>query len=88
MTRPDRFDGDPLTFDQEHADLGWTISGAEPYHPQRKPRLLARILVVTIWRRILCRRRFCTWPATEEGWFCDRHDPHGPSPAGRTPDDG
>lgn len=48
----------------------------EPYHPQSRPRLLARVLAVLVWRKIKCRRYFCTWPATEEGWFCDRHDPH------------
>lgn len=70
-----RFDGRPLTGDPEHADLGYFISEPLPYYPQRKPRLLTRLAVLTIFRGDKCCYRWCSWPATERGFVCDRHGP-------------
>lgn len=76
MTDPDRFDGRPLAFDPEHEDLGYVIAEPLPYYPQRKPRLLARVAILTVFRRDRCQARWwCSWPATERGGTCDLHAP-------------
>ena len=51
-----------------------------PYHWQTNPPAWRQVLLLLLahfwWRGLRCRRHFCTWNATEQGWFCDRHDPH------------
>lgn len=73
----DRFKGQPQAFDPEHHDLDWHISEPLPYYSQRRPSLLARLAVLTIFRRDRCRAHWwCSWPATERGGTCDPHVAH------------
>lgn len=78
MTAADRFDDDPLSFDPEHPDLGWTISEAVPFEewPNGSPRglwlWLSLHVVTPLWRRW---DRIRTWKRAHDRcavWWCWR----------------
>jgi hypothetical protein len=74
---PERYDpNEPqiLESDPAHPDLGWTYAEPIPYHTQKPPKLITQILLF-FFRRYKCQERWCFWPATELGWYCDRHAP-------------
>lgn len=60
----------------EHGVVHGVPAIAEPYWPQAEPAWWKRLLIATVFRRWRCTANWrCTWPATEAGGTCDRHDP-------------
>ncbi len=66
---------DPIDyFDPEWNE--WVPTAAIPYQHQRRPKALARLAVMTIFRRYRCQAKWwCSWSATEQGGTCDQHEP-------------
>lgn len=59
-------------YDEEWGE--WVPSAPLPYYAQKKPKPLARLAVLTIFRRYRCQAKWwCSWPATEQGGTCDPH---------------